>query len=175
MSEIAAQKAGRFTYVRDWQAMTPESAHAIREFWRGENALGAHPGEAERRLSEVVVHALGDDGRVVAVCSAYPATLAATGQPMYHYRCFIGRQWRTSLLMRTMIRQATICLEEYARTHDYPCVGIVVELENPRFRDTLIHVPVWHSPGLRFVYIGKSPRGLDMRIHYFRGARLKRS
>ncbi|MFI4969392.1 MAG: hypothetical protein ACHP7D_04245, partial [Lysobacterales bacterium] len=56
------------------------------------------------------------------------------------------------------------------RANGYPCIGILLELENTRFRDKG-RMAAWWSP--RFVYIGRSTRGLDLRVHYFRGARLK--
>jgi len=49
---------------------------------------------------------------------------------------------------------------------------VVLELENTRFGETL-RTPVWPSTG--FVYAGKSGRGLDLRLRYFRGAKLKKS
>ncbi|MEO6343759.1 MAG: hypothetical protein ABIO49_11480 [Dokdonella sp.] len=41
-----------------------------------------------------------------------------------------------------------------------------------RFGKTM-RSPVWTNTG--FVYAGKSGRGLDLRVWYFRGARLKAS
>ena len=63
-------------------------------------------------------------------------------------------------------------LQAYAREHDYPCIGMLVELENTKF-STALRAPVWTSTG--FVYIGKSQRNLDLRVRYFKGARLKKS
>ena len=36
-----------------------------------------------------------------------------------------------------------------------------------------LRAPVWPSTG--FVYVGISPRNLELRVRYFRGARLKKS
>jgi len=100
--------------------------------------------------------------------------LPRIGQPMYYYRCLIGRAWRQSLLVLVMIRRAVFLLEDFAVAAGYPCIGVVIELENDRFNRTL-DAPVWPNPERRgFVYIGKSRHGLDLRVFYFRGARLKR-
>jgi hypothetical protein len=96
--------------------------------------------------------------------------LPRLGQPMYYYRCFVGRAWRTRGVARTLLRHAQKVLETYARENDYPCIGMLLELENEGFSDTLRRA---HWTGLGFSYIGVSPRGLDLRVWYFRGARLK--
>jgi len=107
-------------------------------------------------------------GAVAGVCTAVPVTLPRLGQPMYYYRCFIGRHWRRSRLVLRMLKRAFAVLEEHAHQHGYPCIGVVLELENARFGETL-RKPVW----IGFVYIGKSQRNLDLRLRYFRGATLK--
>ena len=89
---------------------------------------------------------------------------------MYYYRTFIGSKYRNSILFLHLWTRALAILEGYARSHDFPCIGIVIELENTRFvengRD-----PVWSKSG--FTYIGRSQRGHDLRVRYFRGAKLK--
>ena len=142
---------------------------AVLEFWRRENALGDEV-QAQQRLREVVLHAVNDTGDIAGVCTAIPITLPRLGQPMYYYRCFIGKDWRkTRLVFRLLIRAFEV-LEDHARNNAYPCIGVVMELENSRFGKAL-RAPVWPSTG--FVYIGKSQRKLELRVRYFRGARLK--
>lgn len=153
--------------------MPEADAEAIKAFWLREGAL-TDVAQVTDRLSQVILHVRDKDGSIAAVCTAYPAILPQTGQPMYHYRCFVGSAWRSSHLMRWMTREAIRRLEDYARLHDYPCVGIAMELENPRFRDALATAPIWHARGVQLVFIGKTVRGLDLRILYFRGAHLKR-
>ena len=46
----------------------------------------------------------------------------------------------------------------------------ILELENGRFKEA-VRSAIWWNP--RFYYIGRSARGLDLRLHYFKGARLK--
>jgi hypothetical protein len=126
------------------------------------------------RLPQVVMHALTPDGEVAGVCTAVVMTPPHLAQPVYYWRRFVGKAWRASGLLRLMLRSATNTLEAHAAGHDFPCVGIALELENPRFRKALADIPVWHAKGVRFAYVGQSARGLDVRVHYFRGAKLKR-
>jgi len=110
------------------------------------------------------------DGRVAGVCTAIPQNPPRLGQPIYFYRSFIAPRFRQTLLVFRMLKKAVALLEDDAREHDWPCIGVLLELENDRFGEKG-RMPVW--PGIDFVYVGKSPRGLECRIHWFREARLK--
>lgn len=169
MTDAGHTPATPFRYVTDWKAMLPESAAAIREFWRSEGALN-DDAQIEERLKQVVMHACTEDGDVAAVCTAIPMTPPAFGQPVYYYRSFVGKRWRSTRLVERLLRRAQAFLEEFAIANDYPCIGILLELENTRFREKG-RMPVW--PHTHFVYVGVSKRGLESRVYYFKGARLK--
>lgn len=161
--------AADVSLVDDLWNVSAEERVKILALWEKEGAF-SNPAMAEGRLREVIAHAVNDAGEVVAICTATAMTPPRLAQPVYFYRCFIAQDWRHTRLVFRILRHATDLLEEYARGHDYPCIGILLELENDRFKETL-QSPHWQSTG--FTYIGKSPRGLDVRVHYFRGARLK--
>lgn len=158
-----------YTTITDWQHLDPAVGEAIRQFWLREqaNVAGA---EAIHRLTEVVAHIVDENNNMVAVATVAVKVLPRLGQPMYYYRCFVGKAWRSSKLVRPLLRHTQHVLEKYARAHDFPCIGILLELENEGFADTL-RWATW--PGVGFNYIGISPRGLDLRVWYFRGAVLK--
>lgn len=159
----------RWRFVTNWQSSDINDANAILKFWRGEGAFHDEA-VATQRISEVIMHVRDAANEVAAVCTAVAVTLPRLEQPMYYYRCFVGKKWRSTNLVSLLTMRARQCLEDYASAHDFPCIGIVIELENERFGETL-RSPVWQPTG--FVYIGKSQRGLDLRVYYFRGARLK--
>jgi hypothetical protein len=158
-----------FTFVTHWQRDDVNAGNAVRDFWLAESALGAGIEPAER-IREVVLHARAPGGAIAAVCTAVPMTMPRIGQPMYYYRCFVGKNWRGARLVFTLLIHAFDVLEEHARANGFPCIGVLLELENARFGKAL-RAPVW--PGSGFVYAGRSGRGLDLRVRYFRGARLK--
>lgn len=155
--------------ITDWQQLDPETGNAIRAFWEREQANVAGD-EATRRLDQVVAHVVDERGELVAVATVAQKILPRLGQPMYYYRCFVGKAWRSSKLVRPLLRHTYKVLEQYARANDFPCIGILLELENEGFTDTLRWA---HWPGVDFSYIGISPRGLELRVRYFRGALLK--
>ena len=56
------------------------------------------------------------------------------------------------------------------RAHDFPCIGVMLELEGARFKDKW-RMPIWSYRA--FIYIGRSQRGLETRVYYFKDAMLK--
>lgn len=164
----AASRA-RFTFVVDWPAPSAASGDAIRAFWKREGAFNDET-QMSARLPQVVMHALTPDGEVAGVCTAVVMTPPHLAQPVYYWRTFVGKAWRSSPLVMMLLKRSCALLEEFARDNDYPCIGILLELEGARFADKG-RMPIW--PHSNFVYIGKSPRGLETRVHFFKGARLK--
>ncbi|MGH8156258.1 MAG: hypothetical protein ACREP0_13725 [Rhodanobacteraceae bacterium] len=159
----------QFRTITDWQRQDPALGDAIRAFWVREHA-NVEGDEATRRLTQVVAHVVDETGDLAAVATVTPRVLPRLGQPMYYYRCFVGEAWRSTKLVLRLLRQTQKVLEAYARSHDFPCIGILLELENPGFAYALR----WANwPGLNFAYIGISPRRLELRVWYFRGAQLK--
>lgn len=161
--------SARLDYVDDWPSILPTDADAIRRFWQQEGAL-ADAAQIAERLKQVVLHARSADGEVAGVCTALAVTPPHFGQPMYFWRCFVGTRWRSTPLVRALLKRSCALLENYAVAHGHPCIGILLELENARFNDTC-RKAMWWNP--RFTYIGRSARGLDLRVYYFKGARLK--
>jgi hypothetical protein len=171
--DVAAPRAGKdraeFDFVVAWPSPSGEDGEAIKAFWRREGALS--DGVAmEQRLRQVVMHARTKAGEIAGVCTALPTVPPRLAQPMYFWRAFVGAQWRSTPLVMALLKRSCRLLEEYSRAHDHPCIGILLELENERFRERG-RSATWFNP--RFVYIGRSDRGLDLRVLYFKGARLK--
>lgn len=168
MSDAAASSRSGFQFVTHWQREDAENADAVHAFWQHENAIdGAH--RTQRRLREVILDARTQSGEIAGVCTTVPVTPPRLAEPMYYYRCFIGSPWRKTRLVYDMLNRAFEVLERHAIEHDYPCIGVMLELENTKF-DSNLRRPVWTHT--RFIYIGKSARNLDLRVRYFHGAHL---
>ena len=163
------EQASRLTYRTVWPQIGAEDAERIVAFWMMHGALPEEH-QARARVDQVVMYACDDRGEIVAVCTAFPQTPAQLGQPVYFYRSFVAPAWRGTLLAFRLLRQALAVLEAHARDHDWPCVGILLEMENQIF-GRKGRMPVW--PVVDFVYVGRSPRGLECRVHWFRQAQLK--
>ena len=169
MSAPESTPNGVFRFVDDWQAMQPADAEAIRSFWRREGAI-SDDAQMDERLKQVVMHAVTPEGEVAGVCTALPMTHPQIGQPLYYWRTFVGARWRSTALVMRLLKRSCVRLEAYVQTNGGPCIGVLLELENSRFRDKG-RMAAWWNP--RFVYVGRSPRGLDLRVLYFKGAKLR--
>ncbi|MDP1165836.1 hypothetical protein, partial [Klebsiella pneumoniae] len=77
----------------------------------------ALPNEAQgrQRVAQVVMFARDDDGKVAAVCTAVPQNPPQLGQPVYFYRSFVAPEWRQTLVVFRLLKQAVALLEEDAR------------------------------------------------------------
>lgn len=169
MTTTPSASASAFDFLTDFPAMQAAHADAIRAFWRREHAIDDEAQMAER-LKQVIMHACRADGEVAGVCTAVPMTPPLLAQPVYYWRTFVGAEWRSTSLVMMLLKRSCVLLEEHARANAYPCIGVLLELENTRFRDKG-RMAAWWNP--RFVYIGSSRRGLDLRVFYFKGATLK--
>ncbi|HUD41111.1 MAG TPA: hypothetical protein VMR06_03850 [Dokdonella sp.] len=156
-----------FRFVAHGDVPSAEDVAAVLAFWTREGAI-AEAAVREARVREVVLHARDAAGEVAGVCTARPLTLAQIGQPLYYWRTFVGARWRTTRLAYALLQRSFALLEAQAATRQPACIGVLLELENPRFRDRG-RAPVWRNG---YVYVGRSPRGLELRVRYFRGARL---
>ncbi|HEX7348809.1 MAG TPA: hypothetical protein VF264_04075 [Rhodanobacteraceae bacterium] len=164
-----------FTYVDSWQHLTAADVAAVQAFWLREDAH-VEGAEAARRAQQVVIRALSPDGQLAAITTVEPRLIPRLMQPMYYYRCFIGAVWRknNTLRLRVLLQKTFEVLEPWSRERDFPCIGVVLELENAGFERPSLQRAYWSNRTHNgYSYIGRSARGLEMRVRYFMGARLK--
>lgn len=152
-----------------WPAISDGDGADLLAFWKEHGAI-PDASVAKARLAQVVLLARDGDGAIAGVCTALLMTPPQLGQPVYFWRSFIAPAWRKTRLIGTLLDQSCTFLGDFAREHAFPAIGVLLELENERFK-TIGRKAEWVHP--HFTYIGKSARGLDVRVHYFRGARLK--
>ncbi len=165
---VAGRKS-TFDLIPVWPKIGNQDATELLAFWKREGAI-PDEAQARARLDQVVLIARDEDGEVAGVCTAVPMTPPHLGQPVYFWRAFVAPKWRATRLIYNLLMGSFDLLEGYARERGFPCIGVILELENTRFGE-VFRKAEWSKP--RFIYIGKSPRGLDVRVRYFRGARLK--
>ncbi|HET9048282.1 MAG TPA: hypothetical protein VFN29_04875 [Chiayiivirga sp.] len=160
-----------FTLTRASPQISSADGEALLAFW---NQYGAIPdaAQARQRLDQVVLLARDGERRIAGFCTALAMTPPALAHPVYFWRAFIAPHYRHTRLIYRLQMASFEPLESWAKDRDYPCIGVLLELENERFK-AMGRRAEWRSPRFNYVYIGKSPRGLDVRIRYFEGAKLK--
>ncbi|MDN5925259.1 MAG: hypothetical protein L0H70_09705, partial [Xanthomonadales bacterium] len=158
-----------FEFIACWGNIRAEDAEALRAFWRSEGALRDGV-RLDERLPQVVMYARSSAGDIVGACTAERLVAPRLGQPVYYWRTFTASTWRAKLPVKALLLRSCALLEIHARAHGFPAIGVLLELENAIFKGKARNA-VWRNP--RFVYIGRSARGLEVRVYYFRGAKLK--
>ncbi len=157
------------TIVPAWKQVTPELRQEVMEFWLSEGALD-EPEAAAKRTEQVVCVGRDGDGAIWAVGTAFLGVLSTLGQPTYFCRAFIAARRRGSGGMMPFFRSMRDLLEDYNRGLPQPeSIGIMLELQNEmlskRYR-------LAYEPEADAYFIGYSPRGHQLRVVYFEGARL---
>ena len=166
---LAAGRKAKFSLTPVWPEIDEHDTADLMAFWKREGAI-PDEAQAKARLKQAVMLARDADGEVAGVCTAMPMTPPQLGQPVYFWRAFVAPKWRATRLIYSLLMDSFDVLDAYARERGFPCIGVILELENTRFGE-VFRKAEWSKP--HFVYIGKSPRGLDVRVRYFRGAKLK--
>lgn len=152
-----------------WRRLTPELEAEIGAFWKQHHAIG-DDAEIARRASEVVCLGRDAEGRICGVCTAVVKVLPRLLQPMYYFRMFLAKTVRGQGYVLVFHNQAKAILQDYnARLPQAEGLGLLLELESTFLS---AHYKQAYVREADSVFIGYSPRGLQLRVSYFEGARL---
>ncbi len=174
-STAKTSRAGRkrdpvaFDVATVWKQLTPELRAEVLAFWQRNKAIG-NPGRARQRVNEVVCIARGDDGELCAVSTAVVRVLPRLRQPMYYFRLFFAKSVRGQGQVVPFFNKAKEVLQAYNASLEEPeSLGMLLELES-RYLDAYYKQACILEADATF--IGYSPRGMQLRVSYFEGARL---
>lgn len=158
-----------FNMVPVWKQVTPEIKAEVLAFWERNHAIGNRE-RAQQRADEVVCLARGDGGELCAVSTAVIRVLPRLQQPMYYYRLYLARSVRGQGQVIPFYNKAREILQAYnAGLPEPESLGVLLELES-RYLDA--YYKQAHVSEADSTFIGYSPRGLQLRVSYFEGARL---
>lgn len=158
-----------FDVATVWKQVSPELKAELLAFWKENRAIG-DPARAEQRANEVVCIARDAEGRLCAVSTAAIRVLPRLRQPMYYYRLFFSKSVRGQGQVIPFYNKAREVLQAYNAGLPQPeSLGVLLELESPYLA---AYYKQAYVPEADSVFIGYSPRGLQLRVSYFEGARL---
>lgn len=152
-----------------WKQVTPALASELIAFWARNNAI-ADPTKAAERATQAVLVGRDEDGQIWSVGTAVLGIVPSFGQPTYLYRQFFAASHRGMKQTMPFLVRARETLEAYNASLPQPeSVGVMIELQNDamsvRYQDMYEQEPAAH-------FIGWSPRGRQLRMLYFKGARI---
>lgn len=156
-------------FIAVWGQVTPELQAELVGFWTRHKAI-EDAGIAAARVRQAVCIARDGEGEIVAVGTAFLKVLQRLRQPVYYFRQFFAPGFRGKGQAIPFFNHARQVLQAHNAALPSPeSLGVLVELENGMLasRYTLAHVAAGDS-----TFIGYSPRGLQLRVSYFEGARL---
>ena len=154
-----------------WQNVDAALEQELVDFWIAEKVF-ATEGPARARAGEVVCVGRAPDGKIAGVCSVVPRILPRLRERMYYYRSYVRAADRKQGLALQVLKSGKEPLQGFQAALPKPrVIGIVLEIEN-RAVAAYHNEAFWRLTG--YTFIGYSPRGFDMRVQYFDGARLQR-
>jgi len=152
-----------------WKNVTPELSAELVDLWSLTNAI-PDPDKAVARAGQAICIARNASGAICGVGTAFVRILPRLRQPMYYYRQFFAPEVLHRLTQARQNPHERQVLQDYnAGLAEPESLGVLLELENPQ---VATHYTRAYEPVVDSTFIGYSPRGLQLRVSYFDGARL---
>lgn len=145
-----------------------ELAGELIDVWKKHNLLSK--GESgEERMKQVVFVVKNKNNEIIGISTAYPIYVEQLKNTLFAFRCMLIPEYRYPGLLTKLTVQTRDFLEEIHSTYDPYCIGIITEVQNTKLNE---HRKEAVYPGSGFTFIGYSKRGFQIRIYYFKGAKI---
>lgn len=158
-----------FETVPVWKQVSAELTAELIALWGRSQAI-PDPDRAVHRARQAVCVARDQSGAICGVGTAIIRVLPRLRQPLYYYRQFFAPEFRGQKQAVPFLNEARRVLEEYNDSLSAPeSLGMLLELENQQL---VARYERAYEPAADSTFIGYSPRGLQLRVSYFKNARL---
>lgn len=158
-----------FEIVPVWKRVTAELTAELIELWARSQAI-PDPDRAAQRARQAVCIARDPSGAVCGVGTAVIRVLPRLRQPLYYYRQFFAEEFRGQKQAIPFFNEARRLLEQHNDLLPQPeSLGMLLELEN---KQLMARYERAYESAADSTFIGYSPRGLQLRVSYFKNARL---
>lgn len=158
-----------FETVPVWKKVTAELSAELIDLWGRAQAI-PYPDRAAQRARQAVCIARDQSGAVCGVGTAVIRVLPRLRQPLYYYRQFFAPEFRGQKQAIPFFNEARTLLEEYNDSLSAPeSLGVLLELENQQL---VARFQRAYDSAADSTFIGYSPRGVQLRVSYFKNARL---
>jgi hypothetical protein len=145
----------------------PETREQVFEMWRRGGVLS--PEAMPKRFAEVLLVARDPDGTLVGVCTVVQRPVPRLlDNHFHHFRCFVASGARRQGAARAMLLETRRYLTKEWKRFPH-CKGVLLVVEN-EYLKTMASQAVW--PIVGFTFVGVTPSGHHLRVHYFPGARI---
>lgn len=156
-------------FIPVWKDVTDDLAAELVDLWARHRAI-PDAGKAAVRARQAVCIVRDAGGSVAGVGTATVRILPRLRQPMYYYRQFFAPELRGHKHTVPFFNYAKDVLESHNAKREAPeSLGVLVELENAMLSS---RYRLAHEPAADSTFIGYSPKGLQLRVSYFKDAKL---
>lgn len=153
-----------------WKKVTPELASELIAMWARNRALPDPTKAAERAQQAVAIGRDAETGQIWGVGTAVLGIVPSFGQPTYLYRQFFDVGARGQKQTMPFINFARDTLEAWNASLPKPeSVGVMFELQNEGLANRYQGM---YEDVARAHFIGWSPRGNQLRMMYFKDAKI---
>ena len=153
-----------------WKAIDAELGRELVELWGRTRAI-SDAFTAASRSSQAVCIGRDAEGTIRAVGTAMLRVLPRLQEPLYYYRQYFDPRLRGQGQAVAFYNRARAVLADYNAALPVPeSLGVLLEVENAGLA---AHYTLAHIAEADATFIGYSPRGLQLRVSYFEGARLQ--
>jgi hypothetical protein len=151
--------------IAPFESQTTVTTDDVLAVWTGEGGLPAQ--EAQRRLSELLLVASDSQGSVAGIATAYLARNEQLRADMWHLRAFVPQAHRMSnIAISLAVGGRRRLVERFVSGEDERGLGMIFEVENEGLKRAFPK-GLWMPSDV--LYVGDSPRGAHVRVHYFPG------
>ena len=158
----------KVTFDNVWMEKTEDLINEIASVWENYSALP----EGEKtfdRAKQVVYLARNAEGQIIAISTAYPSYIKRLNNHFFAFRCFLTPENRIPGLMTKITALTLEYLETVQNNYDPKMIGVITEVQNERLHE---HRREAVYPETGMVFIGYSKNGNQLRVSYFKGARI---
>jgi hypothetical protein len=158
-----------FEIIPVWKKVNAKLSAELIDLWGRSQVLPDHA-RAAQRAREAVCIVRDQSGAVCGVGTAVIRVLPRLRQPLYYYRQFFAPELRGQRRAVPFLNEARRLLEDYNESLAAPeSIGMLLELENQQL---VTRYERAYEPEADSTFIGYSPGGLQLRVSYFKNARL---
>jgi len=156
-----------FEFENQWILQSEQTRQEVIDFWNTHKLLKPDVSAIER-AKEVVWVVRTPSKSIIGVSTAFKAHFKQLHNSFYVFRCAIAPDFRIPGLLAKILVDTRDFLESIHKNDPDPCVGILTFVENQGVNAN--RRAVW--PASKMVYIGSTANGKQIRVYYFKGARI---
>ncbi|MFZ6014059.1 MAG: hypothetical protein ACOYXT_27205 [Bacteroidota bacterium] len=126
--------------------------------------------QIDLRAHQLVYVVRNESGSAIGVSTAFKAYIKQLRNYFYAFRCMLIPEYRIPGLTSKLVVMTRDFLESiHEQDEGEKAIGVITLVENERIKQNRREA-IW--PASKMVYIGNSGNGSQIRVYYFKGARI---